>query len=76
MRSPSKYGTRVTPPAPGGASRAISANSSRSAPSQTATVSVTFVALSVHTNGRKPPAASQNPATAPDGSWVDDGETA
>jgi hypothetical protein len=38
-----------------------------SAPSHRATVSVTFVALSVQTSGRKSPLALANPATAPTG---------
>jgi hypothetical protein len=38
--------------------------------SQRATASVTFVAFSVHTSGRKRPVASAKPATAPVGSAV------
>ena len=70
VRSPSKYGTSVTPPAPGGAASASASSPAWSTPSSRAIASVTFVAFSVHTSGRKRPVASANPATAPVASAV------
>jgi hypothetical protein len=58
------------PPAPGEASRASASKRAWSTPSQRAIVSVTLVALSVHTSGRKRPVASAKPATAPFASAV------
>ena len=72
VRSPSKYGTTTTPPAPGGAASASASSPAWSTPSQRAIASVTFVAFSVHTSGRKRPVASAKPATAPVGSAVGD----
>lgn len=54
----------------------MAARRATSTPSQWATVSVTFVAFSVATSGRKPPAASANPATAPLESVVGSAATA
>ena len=73
VRSPSKYGSRVRPPEPGGALRASRANASMSTPSNSAVLVNTRAAFRVHTRGRKRPLASANPATSPDGS--DDGES-
>ena len=68
VRSPSRYGSRVIPPAPGSAATASADSPSRSVPSIEAVALSTRPALIVHTSGRNRPVASANPATAPDGS--------
>ena len=68
VRSPSKYGTSTMPPAPGRRRAPAASRSSRSTPSRRAIASVTFVALSVQTSGRKRPVASAKPHTRPVGS--------
>ena len=70
VRSPSKYGTSTTPPRARRRGEGERASPAGSTPSQRATASVTFVAFSVQTSGRKRPVASANPATAPVGSAV------
>ena len=69
VRSPSKYGTSTSPAGagrggrgPGGRARRGPRRAAR------AIASSTRAALSVATSGRKPPAASANPATVPVGS--------
>src|SRR5258705_10331242 len=67
-RSPSKYGTRVRPSAPGGDDNASRSISSKSTPSIVATAASTGAPLSVHTSGSWRPVASAKPATIPSGS--------
>src|SRR5450755_251636 len=64
-RSPSKYGSRVRPPAPGGAASASLDSPAASVPSSRAVRVRTRAALTVATSGRNRPVASANPATAP-----------
>ena len=66
-RSPSKYGTSVSPSAPTGADSASRSNSSKSTPSIEATAASTGAPLSVHTSGSWRPVASAKPATRPVG---------
>src|SRR5690625_37340 len=65
VRSPSRYGRKVTPPAPGSADRARSASSSWSTPSVRAARSRIRAALSVQARGRNRPVASAKPLTIP-----------
>ncbi len=58
VRSPSRKGRRVSPPAPGAAASARRSSPARSVPSIAAPAVSTRAALSVHTSGRKPPSAS------------------
>src|SRR5262249_54802540 len=76
VRSPSRYGSSVIPPAPGPAARASAESPSRSVPSNDAVADSTRPALIVHTSGRNRPVASANPATAPDGSLAGTSRTA
>jgi len=70
VRSPSRYGTSTSPPAPAGAARARALRPAWSTPSIRAAASRTREALSVHASGRKAPVASAKPVTRPLGSAV------
>ncbi len=76
VRSPSRYGTRTRPSAPGGAESARRESSSGPTPRTAAMASSTRAAFSVQTSGRNRPVASANPATMPDGSATGDSHTA
>ena len=67
-RSPSKYGTSVSPPAPACADNANRSSSSKSTPSIVAMAASTGAPLSVQTSGSCRPVASAKPATMPSGS--------
>ncbi len=65
VRSPSRYGSRLRPPAPGPAWSASRSRVSRSTPIIAAVALSTRAALSVQESGRWPPVASAKPAMAP-----------
>ena len=76
VRSPSKYGRRVKPCAPGVEESARAPTSSCVLPRIVVAASKMRAALSVQTSGKKRPDASAKPATAPLESCVDVVDTA
>ena len=68
VRSPVRKGRKLMPLHPGASALASASISSRSSRKASRTSFVALVQFIVHTRGRNRPVASQNGATAPDGS--------
>ena len=68
VRSPPKYGSRRSPPAPAGAAATSASKSATSRPNSARVSSVATVTFIVQTSGSQPPELEQKAASSPRGS--------